>query len=396
MQTNLITDLIIRLFGVIRLLITPIILSTAEYGELGLISAIFLYANFADLGLQIHYEIKASMEPEYIISELKMLLLKLLPRLVISGIILSIATYLRFTSISLALYAFIFVITLNIDTLFQILLRQQKLYKSLALATFLQAFILTLLIGPMAHLHQVKGIMLLTALVPLISIAISFQTIYKLIKNTKQEKLNELQFANSNLDTHMTFYLFIGQILMMIWVTIDRLFLSHYLSSSELGLWNLGNMAGAILLGYANTWGTLKLPIWKKTIDNFLDKKFFVSYIALYIAGLIGLKVVTTLILKKYAPGIVWNQSWLTVCFFIGFVFICDCFSRSQITNTNDAKIWTLKKAVSIFLGILTTPLFVLFKLNPKIALMIGIMISCLTIYLFTYILINDKRKAYA
>jgi hypothetical protein len=184
MQTNLITDLIIRLFGVIRLLITPIILSTTEYGELGLISAIFLYANFADLGLQIHYEIKASMEPEYIISELKMLLLKLLPRLVISGIILSIATYLRFTSISLALYAFIFVITLNIDTLFQILLRQQKLYKSLALATFLQAFILTLLIGPMAHLHQVKGIMLLTALVPLISIAISFQTIYKLIKNS--------------------------------------------------------------------------------------------------------------------------------------------------------------------------------------------------------------------
>jgi hypothetical protein len=294
------------------------------------------------------------------------------------------------------LYAFIFVITLNIDTLFQILLRQQKLYKSLALATFLQAFILTLLIGPMAHLHQVKGIMLLTALVPLISIAISFQTIYKLIKNTKQEKLNELQFANSNLDTHMTFYLFIGQILMMIWVTIDRLFLSHYLSSSELGLWNLGNMAGAILLGYANTWGTLKLPIWKKSNENFLDKKFFVSYIALYISGLIGLKVVTTLILKKYAPGIVWNQSWLTVCFFIGFVFICDCFSRSQITNTNDAKIWTLKKAVSIFLGILTTPLFVLFKLNPKIALMIGIMISCLTIYLFTYILINDKRKAYA
>jgi hypothetical protein len=378
MRTNLLTDLLIRGFGVLRLFITPLILSTTEYGELGLISALFLYANFADLGLQVHYEVISSMRPEEIKSELRMLLTKLIPRLSLSAGVLAVIVFFEFHSYALSFWSFIYVFTLNIDTLFQIILRQQKIYERLAFSLFLQGLILTLLVGPFAWWLRVTGVIALQSLVPLISLFINFYAIKKYLIPTK---VMPLQQDHSAWNSSITFWLLLGQVQMMIWITIDRLFLAKFIPLNDLGLWNLGNMAGSVLLGYANTWGTLKLPIWKKeSSKNLFEKKFLLSFLGMYMAGVIGLYFATHLILKKFLPGLGWNIIWLTVTFFISLIFITDAYFRSQIKNAADARSWFMKKCGAQLVGALVITFLFLLGVPAKSSLCLGVLSSCLII----------------
>ena len=390
MRTNLLTDLLIRALGLVRLLITPLILSTTEYGELGLISAIFLYANFADLGLQVHFEIISSMEPQNIKKELNSLFKKLIPRLIFSGLILSAIVYYEFHSRSLALWSLVFVFTLNIDTLFQIILRQQKIYQRLALSLFLQALFLTALLAPAALYFRLSGILALQALAPLLSIILNVTAIKSLLKTTSLEnpnRQNQAKADHQQWNAQMTFWLLLGQVELMIWITADRFFLSKTITMSELGLWNLGNMAGSILLGFANTWGTLKLPLWKKEQQKLFDPKFFLIFSGIYLAGVLGLFLSTHFVLIKYRSGLNWNLLWLTITYFISLVFILDAYTRSQTNSYIEARAWFIQKLLSLISGALTAWIaYQIFSSDARIALCFGVMISCMTIYTFCYL----------
>ena len=383
MRNNLIADLFIRAFGLVRLFITPLILNTTEYGEMGLMSAIFLYANFADLGLQIHYEVMSTMDPAHIQNELKVLFKQLIPRLFLSGIVLSIILYLQFSSIMLSLWCFIYVFTMNIDTLYMIIMRQQKSYNRLALSTLLQAIFLTILVAPLAFWFRAPGVIALQALVPIISIIIGIKTVNHLVKTNAAAR--NIIVEEQHFNNHMTIYLFMGQILMMVWITADRFFLSKTIIMSELGLWNLGNMAGSILIGYANTWATLKFPLWKRENHKVLDKKFILSLMGIYTAGVIGLILATSYILKKYLPGIKWNILWLTTTFFVCFIFIFDTFARSQMQDNKDAKKWLIQKFVAILVGSIASSLLYYMRIDPRLALICGTFLSALVIYFFTF-----------
>jgi hypothetical protein len=380
MRTNLIIDLIIRGLGLLRLFLAPLILTTSEYGSLGLVSAYFLYANFADLGLQIHYEVISSMEAGAINHEIKALLKKLFPRLVLSASILAFFIHQEFHSIFLTLCSLLFVVTQNIETLYQIILRQQKAYVPLAHAILSQAVFLTLLIAPAALLARIEGVILLQAMAPLISIFMARKAVKKL---TQSELATSSQ--RPHYDNEMTTWLLLGQVLMMIWLTCDRFFLSRTISIAELGLWNLGNMAGAVLVGYANTWGTLKLSHWKKEKEQLLNQKFLLGLSGIFLLGNLGLYLATKFFLKKYYIGLPWNLAWLFVMLLFSLVFIFDAFARSQMKTKKEARLWFFQKAgTQIMSAFIVFSLFKFIKLDPRLALCMGMISSFLLMAYFT------------
>lgn len=378
MKINLLTDIFIRALGLLRLFITPYLLTTSEYGNLGFVSAIFIYASFADLGLLRQFEVSSAMKIENLRSELHLLFRKLIPRLFLSAILLSTLMYFKTNSSALFLWTFLYVFIFNFDSLVQTILRHQKKYSQLAFLLALQAVTLTALLAPFIIYGQVTGAIAIQTLTPLLSIflGIHFLEIFKVEQHT------EAPWAKG-WGTQISFWLFSGQVLMMAWVTADRFFLMHFLSAHEMGLWNLGAMAGAVLVGVGNTIGNLQIPHWKK-VENYradiLPLKHILFLSALWFGGIVSLMITTKWILPKYQDGLSWNMIWLTVNFVIAIVFIIDAFERTQRLDLQKARTWFFVKLYSLLLGVTLAAVSTFFFSEPRTWCIVGFLSSSFTL----------------
>jgi hypothetical protein len=385
MRANLLVDLLSRGLGVLRLLLTPLILLPEEYGSLGLLSALLIYASFGDLGLLRQFEISSAMRPETLRSELRALSWPLLRRVFLSAAALGAVVGLQLASPLLGLAAFVYVLTFNADTLVQIILRHQGLTRPLALTIFLQAFVITALLAPVATWGRVEGVIWLQALAPLISLLIGYKWI-GFSSSPAPSQTTSIQ----NWGGELAWWLLAGQALIMIWITADRLVLSRFLSPHELGLWNLGAMAGSVPLGVGNTWGTLKLPTWKRHPERFSLRQPLVFLVALWAAGSIGLILVTTTLLHKYRDGLSWNVLWLAACSGLALVFICDSYVRARIQTSREAKRWFFEKTAALLTGCAGAALLVPLELDPRWWVIGGISAASSIVLLLSWL----KRKA--
>lgn len=378
MRANILADLLARALGLVRIFLTPFILLPAEYGQLGLASAMLLYVSFADLGLLRQFEISSSMRPETLRAELRTLFRKLFPRLALSAVVLGAVLGLEFSSWTMAGIAVLTVFSFNLDALAQMILRHQNKQYRLAFIVFFQAMVTTALLAPIAFQWRAPGLLLLQGAAPLLSFALARMG-WRSTKTTHEPAPWAEAWGSS-----MALWLLLGQVLMMIWITLDRLLLSRTLSADELGFWNLGSMMTGVLLGISNTWGTLRMRLWKNHPEGLFTPMFWGLLFLLWIGGVASLFGFTQWFAPKYQEGRLWNLAWFSVNVGMGLVFVFDAFVRARLRQQNDARQWFLIKGIAILCGMIAAGLCFVFGLDPRASAILGISASVLLLLIIS------------
>jgi hypothetical protein len=361
-------DVLSRLLGIARFLINPKLLGAEAYGRLGLVSAVLLYAAFCDLGINREFELKYP-HSSHPYDTVKAAVFSFLKRAILPSVILcAVVSYL--TDFHLGLAALPYIVFFGLTEILLIVFRAQRNYWVLNVYSLGVALLLTFSTFWIAPLFGVLGIVAFQSLVSVIAViilGILFLKKRPLIKSELEPLLN--------LQGRGALWLFLGQLVQVSWLVVDRFYLAHRISAQEMGFWTLGTLPGAMLTGVATTIGALHMASWIKKERGFLVWSEVVIYSGAWLVGTFIYGPFIRFFLPAYSGGIDWNLRLIAVQGGIGILFFYDCYRRAQILSARESREWFQRRLYVTLLGIAVLVLGGLFwrEMDPRRLILIAL-----------------------
>ena len=362
LSTVMLVDLLSRLFGLARSLINPRVLGAAEYGRLGLLSAYLLFAAFCDLGMTREFEIQLPRLPSHSSvreATIATLYRRFIPKMLTVALAILAAIAFRF-GWALSLACAPYVIAFGFAEIFLVQARTDGRYSLINAYTLSSAVLLTVGTVWAAPHFGILGVAWLQSLVLAIGAVILFwrlrlkthhSSAYYPHPSTPPSPGAEASvpvIETSPVDLQLgAGWLLLGQLLPLLWMTIDRFFLSGRLTAEELGSWTLGSLPGTLLIGLLNTLGAVLIPRWVKKARNFTNAIEVCIFASILGIGMVAYSPFVKRFLPAYASGISWNLSWIIAQTGLSILFFYDAYRRSQIRTVRDSRQWFLRKLIA-------------------------------------------------